>query len=46
MVEVESGFACVVAVAWATRMQRMESMMLNPVTGVGQSVSETLLSQL
>ena len=38
VVEVESEFACVVAAAWAMRMQRTESMTLNPVIGVGQPV--------
>ncbi len=38
MAEVVSEFACAVAAAWAMRMQRTESMTLNPVISVGHSV--------
>lgn len=44
--EVESEFACVVAAAWAMRMQRTESMTLNPQLVLDILLFKTLLSQL
>jgi len=44
VVEVVSDFACVAAAAWATRMQRMESMTLNPVISVGHPVVSAVVS--
>ncbi len=46
VVEVESEFACVVAAAWAMRMQRTESMTLNPQLVLDILLFKTLLSQL
>jgi len=44
VVEVVSDFACVAAAAWATRMQRMESMTVNPVISVGHPVVSAVVS--